>query len=496
MTDESTRTSGGAADPRRSSESDKSPTEAAGADIVVDGINASESIDSKSISVQHAASDRAGAAPDATAPEPVNAPEPEKPASTPLIEPRDGTPAPIIDAAGLTRSAKSLAAGVGPVAIDAERASGYRYSSRAYLVQLRRRGSGTILLDPLPFDDLAELADSIADSEWVLHAASQDLPCLAEIGLRPTKLFDTELAARLAGFERVGLAALTESLLGYSLEKHHSAADWSTRPLPDSWLTYAALDVELLVELRDLLADELARQGKTHWAEEEFASLVMHGGLPPKTRSDPWRRTSGIHRVRGARALSRVRALWYARDTVASRRDAAPGRVLADAALVAAAEMDPRDERSLVVLPGFGGRSVRRLANTWLAALDEARALPNEALPSPVVNDGPPPPHRWSERDPAAAARLARARAAVNEVAAVHNVPPENLITPDTVRRVAWEPPADPTNEAVAEALRAHGARDWQVRLVGAKIAAALPPLKVAEHDASGEGPSDQEQKS
>lgn len=376
---------------------------------------------------------------------------------------------------GLLRSAQTLASGTGPVAVDAERASGYRYSSRAYLVQLRREGSGTVLLDPLPFGDLAPLAGAIVDAEWVLHAASQDLPCLAEIGLRPKRLFDTELAARLAGFERVGLAALTELLLGYSLEKHHSAADWSTRPLPESWLTYAALDVELLVDLRDLLADELTRQGKAEWAAEEFASLVLYGGLPPKPRTDPWRRTSGIHRVRGVRALSRVRALWYARNTIASRRDTAPGRVLADAALIAAAEMDPRDERGLLLLPGFGGRSVRRLANTWIEALDEARSLPNDALPIPVATDGPPPAHRWSERDPIAAGRLARARAAVTGIAATYNLPPENLITPDTVRRLAWEPPAQPTVETVGAVLRSHGARDWQVGLVAEALAAAMP---------------------
>jgi ribonuclease D len=411
---------------------------------------------------------------------PISVEEPAVSTAIPLTAPRDGTPRPIEDMDGLRRSAAALAGGSGPVAIDAERASGYRYSGRAYLIQLRREGSGTVLLDPIPFGDLSPLAEAIADDEWVLHAASQDLPCLAEIGLRPKRLFDTELAARLAGYERVGLAALTESELGYSLEKHHSAADWSTRPLPESWLVYAALDVELLVELRNLLADELVRQGKAEWAAEEFASLVQFGGLPPKPRTDPWRRTSGIHRVRGARSLSRVRALWYARDTVAQRRDTAPGRVLADAALVAAAEMDPRDERSLLILPGFAGRSVRRLANTWLAALNEARALTNDELPVPVANDGPPPPHRWSERDPAAAARLARARAAVAEIATAHTLPPENLITPDTVRRIAWEPPEDISTETIEAALRSYGARDWQVKLVGAPLAAALPDKSTA----------------
>ncbi len=392
----------------------------------------------------------------------------------PLIAPRDGTPDPVASPAELADTIARFAAGTGPVAVDAERASGYRYTQRAYLVQLRREGAGTALIDPVPLGDLTGLDSAIADAEWVLHAASQDLPCLAELGLRPRQLFDTELAARLAGFERVGLAALTEQLLGYTLEKHHSAADWSTRPLPRAWLDYAALDVELLLDLRAVLAEELARQGKSGWAAQEFAALAASGGAPPKPRPDPWRRTSGIHRVRGARALARVRALWYARDEVAARRDVAPGRVLPDAAIIAAAELDPTDERTLLMLPGFGGRSVRRLARTWLAALAEARELPDEALPGSPPHDGPPPPHRWAEKDPAAAGRLARCRRVVTEIAAAHRVPPENLITPEYVRRLAWEPPEEITPESVRQALAYLGARPWQTDLVAADLAAAL----------------------
>jgi ribonuclease D len=380
--------------------------------------------------------------------------------------------------AELAEVARRFAAGTGPVAVDAERASGYRYSHRAYLVQLRREGAGTVLIDPVPLPDLTVLGEAIADAEWVLHAASQDLPCLAELGLLPQRLFDTELAARLAGFERVGLAALTESLLGFALEKHHSAADWSTRPLPESWLSYAALDVELLTDLRDALAAELARQGKTQWAAEEFAALVAGAGQPPRTRPDPWRRTSGIHRVRGARALSRVRALWYARDTIAARRDTTPGRVLPDAAIVAAAEADPKDERTLVALPGFGGRSVRRLAGTWLDALSAARALPDPELPVTLPAEGPPPPHRWAERDPAAATRLARCREVVTGLATAHRLPPENLITPDSVRRLAWSPPDPIDEEAVREVLAGFGARRWQIDLTAPGLTEALrvPP--------------------
>jgi ribonuclease D len=403
----------------------------------------------------------------------------DKPAPVLLTAPRDGTPVPIADQAELAQAVAAFHAATGAVAVDAERASGYRYTHRAYLVQLRRAGAGTVLIDPLPLPDLTPLSDVIADAEWILHAASQDLPCLTEVGLRPTRLFDTELAARLCGFERVGLAALTESMLGFTLEKHHSAADWSTRPLPTAWLAYAALDVELLLELRDLLAEELERQGKTEWAVQEFAALVASAGDPPRVRPDPWRRTSGIHKVRGARALSRVRALWRARDEIASRRDASPGRVLADAAIIAAAELDPKDERSLLALPGFGGRSVRRLAPTWLAALSDARALSDSELPTTPPAEGPPPPHRWAERDPVAAARLARCRELVTGVASAHKVPPENLIAPDSVRRLAWSPPAEATPEAVAEVLTGFGARRWQVELVAPGLAAALPPREV-----------------
>ena len=147
------------------------------------------------------------------------------------------------------------------MAVDAERASGYRYGQRAYLVQLRRNGSGTGLLDPVPLPDLSVIQDAIADEEWVLHAANPDLPCLAEIGLLPRRIFDTELAARLAGLPRVGLGAVVQSLLGFWLVKGHSAADWSTRPLPKERLVYAALDVEVRFDLPDALADFLGEQG-------------------------------------------------------------------------------------------------------------------------------------------------------------------------------------------------------------------------------------------
>ncbi|WP_448627931.1 HRDC domain-containing protein [Geodermatophilus sp. URMC 64] len=364
----------------------------------------------------------------------------------------------------LVEYAEALAAGSGPVAVDAERASGYRYGQRAYLVQLRRTGSGTGLIDPVPLPDLSVVQAAIADAEWVLHAANQDLPCLAEIGLVPKQIFDTELAARLAGLPRVGLGAVVESLLGYSLQKGHSAADWSTRPLPEEWLIYAALDVEVLVDLRDALAAILEEQGKTEWARQEFEAILAAG--PPAPKPDPWRRTSGVHGLRNRRQLGMLRALWQARDDLARRRDIAPGRVLPDSAMVSAVQADPRTESALLELPVFRGRANRRLVGTWFGALARGRALPESELPvQSRPGDGPPPVNRWADRDPAAAARLQQARAGLAKLSEHWHVPVENLLSPDLVRRLMWAPPEPRCPEAVAEALRSGGAREWQVEL-------------------------------
>ncbi|MFF8632855.1 HRDC domain-containing protein [Streptomyces pilosus] len=394
-------------------------------------------------------------------------------APTPLLEPREGIPPVIADEAALAEAVAAFAAGRGPVAVDAERASGYRYGQRAYLVQLRREGAGTALIDPVACPDLSGLGEALSGVEWVLHAATQDLPCLREIGMRPSLLFDTELAGRLAGFPRVGLGAMVENVLGFVLEKGHSAVDWSTRPLPEPWLRYAALDVELLVDLRDALEKELDRQGKLDWARQEFDAIAS--APPPEPRKDPWRRTSGMHKVRRRRQMAVVRELWEARDRIARRRDVSPGKVLSDAAIVEAALAMPANHHALGALNGFGQRVGRRQLEQWQAAVDRARSLSEDRLPQPGQQvTGPPPPRAWADKDPEAAARLTAARAGVNALAERLGMPAENLITPDTVRRVCWEPPAVAGEESVAAALTALGARAWQVEQVTPVLVAAL----------------------
>jgi ribonuclease D len=396
----------------------------------------------------------------------------------PLLELRDGLP-PLTDTPpALVEACDSLASASGPVAIDAERASGYRYSSRAYLIQVRREGAGTILIDPIGFDSLQPLQDALTGTEWILHAATQDLPCLTELGLTPAVLFDTELAGRLLGYPRVGLATLVETLLGYRMKKEHSAADWSTRPLPEPWLEYAALDVEVLIELREVLARELREAGKDEWARQEFDWLR---GFTPYVRSEPWRRTSGLHRVRGRRLLAAVRELWEARDDLARSRDVSPGRIIGDNAIVAAALADPPTRGDLLGTKGFHGRGAQRYSDRWMAALTKARELPEEELPVRAPRtDGPPTPRAWAERDPVAAERLTLARDGMTRLSEEYQVPAENLLTPDTVRRVMWEP-AGADLAAISAQLRELGAREWQIDLTAPMLVEVVESAQSAE---------------
>lgn len=388
---------------------------------------------------------------------------------TPLDMPIDGVPPVVTSERALLEAARAIAAGEGSVALDAERASGYRYGQRAYLVQIRRDGSGTWLIDPIACPDLTPINEAIGGAEWILHAATQDLPCLAEIGLTPRQLFDTELAGRLLGLPRVGLAAVVEHYLQLTLAKEHSAVDWSTRPLPEPWLRYAALDVEVLVDLRNLMGVDLARQGKAEWARQEFESLLSFTGPPP--RVDPWRRTSGMHRVRHRRTAAAVRELWQVRDLIAQDRDVSPGRVLPDGVLVEIGTLAPSTAADL---PDTH-RSVRRYQRQWLDAVRRAQALPESELPPMTLrSDGPPPQRAWAERDALAAARLTDTREALTAFAADHTIPVENVLSPDPLRRVIWTPPQDRSADGFAAALTQLGSRRWQTDIVAPMIAKAF----------------------
>jgi ribonuclease D len=389
-----------------------------------------------------------------------------------VTEPREGLPEIVSNPDQLANLVAVIASGTGPVALDAERASGFKYSQRAYLIQIRRQGSGSHLIDPTLFPNLNPLHEVLTGVDWILHAASQDLVCLAEVGLIPTaNVFDTELAGRLLGLPRVGLGPLIETQLGFSLAKEHSAADWSTRPLPESWLNYAALDVEFLIELWELLETQLREAEKHEWALQEFDHVKRT--TVPIERVDPWRRTSGMHVIRNARELAVIREVWHARDEIAREQDIAAGRILSDSHIVTLASSGLTNESELKTLSFMHLRNVKRHSSTWIAAALRAHGLPDSELPPlklPIT--GPPAPRNWEARNPQAWRRLEYARAQLSQMAEKLGLPVENLMTPDVIRRVLWTPPEDVAG--LQQMLVEHNARPWQIEIVGPVLEAAI----------------------
>jgi ribonuclease D len=400
--------------------------------------------------------------------------ETEVTTATPLLAPAAGTPAVIESEASFKAALAELAKGAGPFAVDAERASGYKYSARAYLIQIKRNGGGLHLIDPIPFGPghqlFVELNDLLNTDEVILHASTQDLPCLRELGINPKRLFDTELGGRIAGLPRVGLGPLLEVHLGVLLAKEHSAVDWSVRPLPLDWLNYAALDVELLIELRNIIAQLLHDAKKLPWAEAEFAAILAAPPSPP--RVDPWRRTSGMHKIRKRNQLAIIRSLWNVRNQIAESLDVSPGKLLNDSAIVELAMNPPTNKREFdkVLRPiGLRPRWKENL-DIWLAAIASAVALPENDYPEMrAAGDSMPPTKIWKERFPEKYAPFTHARAAVEARAAELNIPVENLISPEIIRKLVWKLSTDVTKDAIEL-----GARPWQVAEIADLVSAAL----------------------
>lgn len=389
----------------------------------------------------------------------------------------------------LRAAVSALADSEGPIAVDAERASGFKYSQRAYLLQLRAANQDIFLIDPVADSEMVsskafeELAALMKQREWILHAATQDLPCLNEIGLYPGSIFDTELAGRLAGQPRVGLGTLTESLLKMRLAKEHSAADWSTRPLPESWLNYAALDVDVLHELKSEVEALLIQQGKLEWAKQEFDALLSFRPRPQKL--DRWRGITGLHRVQDRSALEIARRLWLAREALAQKMDVAPGRLIPDSSILVAATEKPKTRPELAAMKSFSGRASRSYLDSWWEAIESAHKATVLPTLKPEKTDALPNHRNWITKFPEADRRLKHAKAALVELSEQKLIPLENLLTPELLRQVSFAPPQNLTVQTVSENLKQLGARQWQIELTAELIVKAFILAETAASDPS-----------
>lgn len=399
--------------------------------------------------------------------------------STPLTLPRDGLPDLLATPHELSRAAERISAGRGPVAIDTERASGFRYDDRAFLLQVRRRGTGTLLIDPAPHRELIGdlLTPALNERDWVLHAAPSDLPSLAWLGLYPGRVFDTELAGRLAGLDQVNLAAMIEQFLGYSLAKGYGAEDWSQRPLPQSWLNYAALDVELLLELAEAVTELLDTQGKLEWAEQEFDHIRDRHAAVTAPEEPQWRSTKGVGTLNKPEQLVVARELWRERDTIARSEDSAVGRILPNRVLVEIARSLPRTMSDLAAIRGFPARRPGA-TRAWFSVVRRARTSPRETWPERLRPPrGVPNRRTWSTEYPESYAHLTRIRTEIEKLSTRVGTPAENLLRPAVLREVVWDATRQSrprSADQVVQSLSDHDARTWQIELVAPLVCGEL----------------------
>jgi ribonuclease D len=354
------------------------------------------------------------------------------------------------------------------VAFDTESASFHRYVDRVYLIQLST-DSRTALVDPLKVADLSEIGVILADPtiEVAFHDADYDLRVLdRDYGFRARHIFDTRIAAQLAGEPAVGLGSLLERHFGVRLDKRYQRADWSERPLTPEMLAYAADDTRFLLRLRDLLAAELDRMGRRHWLDEECARLEqVRWGAGRTDNGEGYLRLKGAKTLR-PRALAVLERLYAWRDSVARALDRAPFRILSSHALVAIAKTQPRDLQALAAIHGVGRTTLQRHGHALLAAVAEGLDAPADRLP--VV-----PRTRRPSPNPEYDARLERLKAVRTAAAQRIDMDPGLLCPNGTLQAIArLAPAAGPELDTVGELRR------WQREVIGdaTLVAAARDP--------------------
>lgn len=449
-----------------------------------------------------------------------------------LKEPREGVPEVIDTLEAYKEYCNLLASGSGSLAADAERASGFRYGHEDWLIQFKRKGAGIGLLDPIALGKLGvdwhEFNEAVGDAPWIIHDSMQDLPGFFDIGLRPRALFDTEIAAKLLGRKRFGLSSVTEYYLGLTLAKEHSAADWSYRPLPRDWRNYAALDVELLIELEEVMSGELKKQGKLLWANQEFAHLLSKGAQKKAPHPNPWLRISHISVLMHDKiGLMIAKELWQKRDELACQYDIAPTLLLSDAAIIEAGKRKPsnsREFRSIRILNervrihtgSEQDKMFERYApiqrkikpNVWKVVIEDAisRAKSGEvaiidyaqssndeddcgcsnessliaknvqdAQESQDVQESQAAPRSmkyWREHHPKRYERLQNVKRSLIKISEDTHTPSEVIIKPQIIRNLCWQDDVEHIN--VKEFLDEQGARMWQSDLIAESVTRAI----------------------
>lgn len=397
----------------------------------------------------------------------------------------------------IEEATRALAAGTGPIAIDTERASAFRYNDRAFLIQLRRHGAGTFLIDPEAQPTAAaRMSEVVNSADWILHAAHTDLPCLMALGWHPQRLHDTQIAAQILGAERIGLSGLLEDFFGIEVPKDKGNADWSRRPLNAEMLNYAALDVEWLIEIHTLCIRELAEMGRTEWYSQECAHVLASATA---LAAPDWTSLKGLSSLRKPLSRKVAHDLWEARDQLARHRDLSPETILRSRDIVAIAGHVVDDPNAALKQLRFclhrsrvrlAPRARRRFIEVLSDALTSAPYdLELEHYRAPRHSSPGIPDHKiWPQEYPRAAAYADAILAAADDVADNLQIRLDTIVTRRNLRKAAWtcwlaesshayDGAADPLAEwedLLGAQWERLGLRPWQVEIL---LNATLPAV-------------------
>jgi len=353
----------------------------------------------------------------------------------PRPQPAFADPVLITDTAALTALCERLMAEP-YVTIDTEFMRERTYYPELCVVQLAGVDDIAVIDTLTPGIDLTALGLLLADTGVVkvFHAARQDVEIFLELfGSVPAPLFDTQVAAMVAGFgDQVGYDALVSALAGGHIDKAHRFSDWSARPLSPAQVTYAAADVTYLRQVYERLAEKLERDGRLDWVAEEMAVLALPGTYRPEPEI-MWERLRP--RTGNRRMLGMLRAAAAWREREAQRVNIPRQRLLKDESLLEIAATAPDSAEALARVRGISrGFAEGRSGTGLVAALQEAAALPEDALPAaPRSKDGP-------RASPALVSLLKVLLAAKCEE---HNVAPKLLASSDDLDRLATEAEPD-----------------------------------------------------
>ncbi len=282
-------------------------------------------------------------------------------------------------------------AGTDRVGVDTEADSLHCYHEKVCLLQVGLPGADE-LVDPLADVDLAPLLERLAGTGMVMHGADFDLRMLYRLGLgAPSGVFDTMIAARLAGAARYGYAALVAEHFGVTLPKGQQKANWARRPLGPALARYARNDTHYLLPLAERLEHRLAELGRLPWLEQSCRRAVEAARVVRERAPETEWRVRGSHAL-GPRASALLRALWYWRENEARSIDRPPFHILSNADLVEAARRLDRGDK----LSPRGLRGARRARFSRTA--DEALALDRAEWPKRPAGKARPRLTRTEEK--------------------------------------------------------------------------------------------------